>query len=144
MEMGKCDVCGGKLYSLTTNRVVIDGVVKEICLSCFKKGIGGTNLENCNLCGTKLSAWNRNRVTINGVTKEICNNCYYMRSTIFDTSEFQSGKSTVVMIAHGDAQLKLAALNAEKYGYELVNTSQSQNNWGLLETKYTLIFKKKG
>ncbi len=66
-----------------------------------------------------------------------------MRGTIFDTSEFQSGKSTVIVIAHGDAQLKLATLNAEKYGYELVNTSQSQNNWGLLETKYTLIFKKK-
>jgi len=57
--------------------------------------------------------------------------------------DFVIGKETVAIIANGDAGFKLAMLTAEKHGYELVNMTQSQDNWSFLETKRTLIFKKK-
>ena len=80
------------------------------CLKCYR-----AKREHCRICGKKLSPW-----TEQGFAQThdfMCKNCWETNATqeqrnrlpsTFSVGDFEVGKDTVVIIAHGDADFKLA------------------------------------
>jgi hypothetical protein len=143
-EIQKCKKCGKKLGFL--DKINPNAKAKGYCLKCFKEV-----KKHCQKCGKELGFWNFEQ-DFAQTHDFMCQNCWNIYATpeqkaklpsTFSVEDFIAGKEIVVIITEGDADFQLTMSNAEKHGYELINMTQSQDNWSFLETKRTLIFKKK-